>query len=77
MQALVGDGVLQIQGHLHLDVGLDTEVEVLKENDLENIADYQAEAADAQAEVVEAAEIEAAEAANQDLILLVLDARQM
>ena len=77
VQALVDDGVLQIQGHLHLDVDLDTEVEVLKENDLENIADYQAEAADAQAEVVEAAEIEAAEAANQDLILLVLDARQM
>ena len=64
MQALAVDGVLQIQGRLRLDVGLD--MEVLKRNDLENIADDQAE-------VAEAAE---AEVANQDLILLIIDALQ-
>lgn len=64
MQALAVDGVLQIQGRLRLDVGLD--MEVLKRNDLENIADDRAE-------VAEAAE---AEVANQDLILLIIDALQ-
>ena len=67
MQALVDDGVLQIQGHLLLDVDLVTEV--LKRNDLENIADEQAEAA-------EAAEIAEAESAKQDLILLIIDTMQ-
>ena len=67
MQALVDDGVLQIQARLRLDVDLDTEV--LKGNDLENLADDHAEVP----EVVEAPE---AEAANQDLILLIIDAMQ-
>ena len=66
MQALVDDGALRIQGRRHLDVDIDAEVQVLKGKDLENIADDQAEAA-------EAAE---AEAANQDLILLNRDAMQ-
>ena len=64
MQALVDDGVPQIQGHLLLDVDLVTEV--LKRNDLENIADEQAEAA----------EIAEAESAKQDLILLIIDTMQ-
>ena len=64
MQALVDDGVLQIQGHLLLNVDLVTEV--LKRNDLENIADEQAEAA----------EIAEAESAKQDLILLIIDTMQ-
>ena len=61
MQALVDDEVLQIQGrgHLHLDT-TDAEVQVLKGKDLENVADDQAVAAEA-------------EAADQDLILLVID----
>ena len=66
MQALVDDGVLHIQGRRPLDVDLDVKVRVLKRNDQGNIADDKAEAA-------EAAEIEVA---NQDLILLIIDAMQ-
>lgn len=70
MQALVGDGVHQIQGRDRLnDLDVVAEVLVLEGNDLENIADDQAEAAG----VAEAAE---AETANQDLILLIIDAMQ-
>lgn len=69
MQALVVDGVLQIQGRLHLDVGLDTEV--LKRNDLEYVADDQAAVVEAAGTAAEAAETEAA---YQDHILLITDA---
>jgi hypothetical protein len=70
VQALVDDGVLHIQGRRHLiDIDLDAEVQVLKRNDQENIADDKVEAA-------EAAEAAEAEVANQDLILLILDAMQ-
>ena len=72
MQALVGDGVHQIRGRDRLnDLDVVAEVLVLEGNDQENIADDQAEAA----EVAEAAEAEA-ETANQDLILLIIDAMQ-
>ena len=63
VQALVGDGVLQIQDRDRLDLDIVAEILVLKRNDLVNIADDQAEAAEA----VEA------EIANQDLILLIID----
>jgi hypothetical protein len=67
VQALVDDdGVLQIQGRRHPDLDLDAEVQVLKGEDPENIADDEAE-------VAEAAE---AETADQDLILLIIDAMQ-
>lgn len=72
VQALVGDGVHQIRGRDRLnDLDVVAEVLVLEGNDQENIADDQAEAA----EVAEAAEAEA-ETANQDLILLIIDAMQ-
>jgi hypothetical protein len=54
-------GVFQIQGRRHCDFDVAAEVEVSKGKDLENIADNQA--------VLVAAE---AEAANQDLILLII-----
>lgn len=63
MQALVDDdGVLQVQARLQLDLDLDTGV--LKRNDLEDIADDHAEVAPE------------AETANQNLILLIIDAMQ-